>query len=158
MQSSDRGSKRQAIVERVLAEPPGERLLILAPVVVDRKGEHRDVLEALQAQGFVRVRLNGEVMSMEDVPALDKKYKSTIEAVVDRLILKPGTRRGAARSAHRSRRAALKSAQAWCGSKTPKATVNSTPNTALVRSTGSPSLPSNRSLLLQQPSWSLPFL
>ena len=84
------GQSAEAIVERVLAAPPGERLLILAPVVIDRKGEHRDVLEALQAQGFVRVRLNGEVMSMEDVPALDKKYKSTIEAVVDRLILKPG--------------------------------------------------------------------
>ena len=84
------GQSAESIVERILANPPGERLLVLAPVVNDRKGEHRDVLDALQAQGFVRVRLNGEVLGIDDVPALDKKYKSTIEAVVDRLILRSG--------------------------------------------------------------------
>ena len=81
---------------------------------------------------------------MEDVPALDKKYKSTIEAVVDRLILKPDAKRSSACRLTEAVELAPKSAQAWCGSKTSKATVNSTPNTALVRSTGSPSLPSNR--------------
>ena len=84
------GQSAESIVDHVLSNPPGERVLVLAPVVNDRKGEHRDVFDGLRGEGFVRVRLNGEVMGIDDVPALDKKFKSTIEAVVDRLILKPG--------------------------------------------------------------------
>jgi excinuclease ABC subunit A len=84
------GQSVEAIVDQVVAEPPGERLLVLAPVVQDRKGEHRDLLEGLRAEGFVRLRLNGDVLSLDDFPALDKNFKSTIEVVIDRLVLRAG--------------------------------------------------------------------
>jgi len=72
------------IVDRLLAEPEGARLMLLAPVVQGRKGEHLQVLEGLRAQGFVRVRVDGEVLLIEDVPELDRYRKHDIEAVVDR--------------------------------------------------------------------------
>jgi excinuclease ABC subunit A len=72
------------IVDRVLAEPEGSRLMLLAPVVEGRKGEHLQVLEGLRAQGYVRVRVDGEVLAIEDVPELDRYRKHDIEAVVDR--------------------------------------------------------------------------
>ncbi len=72
------------IVDRLLTEPEGARLMLLAPVVQGRKGEHLQVLEGLRAQGFVRVRVDGEVLPIEDVPELDRYRKHDIEAVVDR--------------------------------------------------------------------------
>jgi len=72
------------IVDRLLAEPDGARLMLLAPVVQGRKGEHLQVIESLRAQGFVRVRVDGEVLAIEDVPELDRYRKHDIEAVVDR--------------------------------------------------------------------------
>lgn len=72
------------MVDTVLAMPEGKRLMLLAPVVQDRKGEHRDVLEALRAQGFVRARVNGEVIELDSPPELELRKKHTIEAVVDR--------------------------------------------------------------------------
>ena len=84
------GQSVEAIVDQVIAKPPGERLLVLAPAVQDRKGEHRDLLDSLRAEGFVRLRLNGEVLGIDDFPALDKNFKSTIEVVIDRLVLRPG--------------------------------------------------------------------
>lgn len=72
------------MVDQVLALPEGAKLMLLAPIVKERKGEHLHVFEQLRAQGFVRVRVNGLVCDLDDVPELDKKKKHSIEAVVDR--------------------------------------------------------------------------
>jgi len=72
------------MVDTVLALPEGSKLMLLAPVVRDRKGEHLHVFEELRAGGFVRVRVNGIVVDLDDVPALDKRKKHRIEVVVDR--------------------------------------------------------------------------
>ena len=82
------------MVDRVLALPEGTRLLLLAPVVRGRKGEYRKELAEWQKAGFQRVRIDGEVLLIEDAPALDKKLKHDIEVVVDRLVVRDdlGTR------------------------------------------------------------------
>lgn len=76
------------MVERLLELPVGTRFTVLAPVVVNRKGEHRALLERLAREGFSRIRLNGELVELEDLPPLDKNKRHTIEAVVDRLVVK----------------------------------------------------------------------
>ena len=73
------------MVDQVMALPEGTRLLLLAPVVDNRKGEHVQLMRDLQAQGYVRARINGEVFELDDPPKLDLRRKHTIEAVVDRL-------------------------------------------------------------------------
>lgn len=73
------------MVDEVLNLPEESRILILAPVVEDRKGEHLNLLADLKAQGFIRARIDGRVMELEEAPSLDKKRKHTIEVVVDRL-------------------------------------------------------------------------
>jgi excinuclease ABC subunit A len=72
------------MVDAVLAMPEGAKLMLLAPVVRERKGEHAQLLEQLRGSGFVRVRVDGRVAELDDVPALDKQRKHTIEVVVDR--------------------------------------------------------------------------
>ena len=72
------------MVDRVLEEPEGSRLMLLAPVVKARKGEHSKVLETLAAQGFIRARIDGEVCDLSDPPPLELHKKHTIEVVVDR--------------------------------------------------------------------------
>ncbi|MDZ7621759.1 MAG: excinuclease ABC subunit UvrA [Candidatus Competibacteraceae bacterium] len=72
------------MVDQVLALPEGGRLMLLAPVVKERKGEHVKLLRDLQAQGFVRARINGEVVELDSPPPLDLRRKHTIEVVVDR--------------------------------------------------------------------------
>jgi excinuclease ABC subunit A len=72
------------MVDQVLALPEGTKLLLLAPVVADRKGEHVQLMADLQAQGFIRARIDGEVCELDDPPKLDLRRKHTIEAVVDR--------------------------------------------------------------------------
>jgi excinuclease ABC subunit A len=72
------------MVDQVLAQPEDRRLMLLAPVVRERKGEHVQVFEQLRAQGFVRVRVNGSLMELDAVPALALRQKHTIEAVIDR--------------------------------------------------------------------------
>ncbi len=72
------------MVDAVLALPEGAKLMLLAPVVRERKGEHAQLLEQLRGSGFVRVRVDGRVAELDDVPALDKQRKHTIEVVVDR--------------------------------------------------------------------------
>nr|WP_314566424.1 excinuclease ABC subunit UvrA [uncultured Pseudomonas sp.] len=72
------------MVDQVLAMPEGERLMLLAPIVRERKGEHLSVFEELRAQGFVRVRVDGRLHEMDELPKLDKQKKHTIEVVVDR--------------------------------------------------------------------------
>ena len=73
------------MVDAVLALPEDTKLMILAPLVVGRKGENVDLFAELQAQGFVRVRVDGNVFEITDVPKLDKNKKHTIEVVIDRL-------------------------------------------------------------------------
>ena len=73
------------MVDMVLALPEGTKLMLLAPVVQNRKGEHIQLLEGLRVQGFLRARIDGEVVELEDVPPLDLRRKHTIEVVVDRI-------------------------------------------------------------------------
>jgi excinuclease ABC subunit A len=87
------GQSVEQIADQVLALPEGTRFMVLAPLVRDRKGEHRDVLEQVRAEGFARVAVDGEVHTLEEVPALDRKRAHTIEAVVDRLVMRPDLRR-----------------------------------------------------------------
>ncbi|MBB3063057.1 excinuclease ABC subunit UvrA [Microbulbifer rhizosphaerae] len=72
------------MVDQVLALPEGTKLMLLAPVVRDRKGEHLHVFEQLRRDGFVRARIDGLVCDLDDAPKLDKRKKHTIEVVVDR--------------------------------------------------------------------------
>ena len=72
------------MVDHVLALPEESRLLLLAPMIRDRKGEHVHIFDQLKAQGFVRARVDGKVYDLDEAPPLDKKRKHTIEAVVDR--------------------------------------------------------------------------
>jgi excinuclease ABC subunit A len=76
------------MVDQVLAMPEGSRLMLLAPVVADRKGEHVQLMQDLQAQGFIRARINGEVYELDDPPKLDLRRKHNIDAVVDRFKVK----------------------------------------------------------------------
>ncbi|MCL2112231.1 MAG: excinuclease ABC subunit UvrA [Clostridiales bacterium] len=77
------------IADALAAYPAGTRITLLAPVVRLRKGTHEKVLETIRKEGFVRVRVNGEVLTLgEDEISLDKNYKHTIEIVVDRIIIK----------------------------------------------------------------------
>ncbi|ERD99816.1 MULTISPECIES: excinuclease ABC subunit UvrA [Chromobacteriaceae] len=73
------------MVDHVLALPEETRMMILAPVIVGRKGENLDLFDDLRAQGFVRVRVDGEVYELDAVPKLDKNKKHTVEVVIDRL-------------------------------------------------------------------------
>jgi excinuclease ABC subunit A len=78
------------MVDRVMAVPEGTRLLLMAPVVRERKGEFRKELADWQRQGYQRVRIDGETYAIEDAPALDKKFKHDIDVVVDRIVVRPG--------------------------------------------------------------------
>ena len=72
------------MVDQVLELPEGSRLMLLAPVVVGRKGEHVQLMQDLMAQGFIRARVDGEVYELDDPPKLDLRRKHSIDAVVDR--------------------------------------------------------------------------
>ena len=72
------------MVDRVLEEPEGKRLMLLAPVVKDRKGEHVKLLENLTTNGYIRARIDGEICDLSDPPKLELQKKHTIEVVVDR--------------------------------------------------------------------------
>lgn len=72
------------MVDQILAAPEGTKLMLLAPVVRERKGEHLHVFNELKTRGFIRARINGIVTDLDNPPALDKKKKHTIEVVVDR--------------------------------------------------------------------------
>jgi excinuclease ABC subunit A len=77
------------MVDQVLRIPEGTPLLLLAPLVDDRKGEHAQIIEELRGQGFVRARIDGHVVELDAPPKLDPKRKHTIEAVVDRVKVRP---------------------------------------------------------------------
>ncbi len=80
----------EQIVHNVLALPEGERVMIMAPVVRGRKGELKKELEKLARDGFLRARVDGELLSLDEEIKLDKRRNHTIEAVIDRLLIKPG--------------------------------------------------------------------
>jgi excinuclease ABC subunit A len=86
------GQSLDQIVEQVLRLPVGAKFTVNAPVVRDRKGEYREVLEELRRDGFTRVKVDGELRLLEEEIELDKKLKHTIEVVVDRLVMKPDLR------------------------------------------------------------------
>src|SRR5512141_449335 len=77
----------QQIVDQILALPDGSRILVLGPLVRDRKTEGDRVFEAARKQGFVRVRVDGEMLDLDEVQSLDKYKRHTIEVVVDRLVI-----------------------------------------------------------------------
>ncbi|MBE2293931.1 MAG: excinuclease ABC subunit UvrA, partial [Phycisphaerales bacterium] len=72
------------MVDQVLALPEGTRLMLLAPVIKERKGEYLKLLQELRAQGFIRARIDGEVVELDSAPTLDLRRKHTIEVIVDR--------------------------------------------------------------------------
>ena len=94
------------MVDTCLALPEGTRLLVLAPVVRERKGEFADTLASLQAQGFVRFRIDGRVLDATDLPALKKNDKHDIDVVVDRLRVHASARQRLAESFETSLRLA----------------------------------------------------
>jgi len=80
------------ITDLVLDWPEGTKIEVLAPLVRGRKGEFRDVLEAMRKQGFVRARINGETYDLSDVPKLNRRQNHDIAVVVDRLVVRPADR------------------------------------------------------------------
>jgi excinuclease ABC subunit A len=85
-----RGQTAEQIARELAALPEGTRLTLLARVLENRKGEHRELLAELRRAGFVRLRVDGEIRLAEEVPALDKRRKHSVEVVVDRLVVRPG--------------------------------------------------------------------
>ena len=86
------GQSIDSIVEQILALPEGARFTVNAPVVRDRKGEYRELFEELRNEGFSRIKVDGEPHTLDEPPVLDKKFKHTIEVVVDRLVMKDDLR------------------------------------------------------------------
>jgi len=81
------------IIDDILDLPEGEKFMLLAPLVEHQKGTQQDRLKKLKAQGFVRVRVDGEIMGLDPLPELEKNKKHTVELVVDRLVMKPDLRK-----------------------------------------------------------------
>lgn len=77
------------IVDQILQMPEQTKIMVLAPVVKDKKGEHRQVAQALKKAGYSRLRVDGVIYDSDDFPSLDKQKKHTVEAVVDRLVVAP---------------------------------------------------------------------
>ncbi|HVD12610.1 MAG TPA: excinuclease ABC subunit UvrA [Gaiellaceae bacterium] len=92
------GQSQEAIVDQILQLPERTKFTVNAPVVRDRKGEYKDVFEELRAEGFTRVKVDGEQRLLEEEIVLDKKFKHTIEVVVDRLVMKADLRQRLAQS------------------------------------------------------------
>ncbi len=78
----------EQMVDQVMALPEGSKLMLLAPVISERKGEYQKLLRELAAQGFIRARIDGEIFELDDTPDLDLRRKHSIEAVVDRFRVK----------------------------------------------------------------------
>lgn len=80
------------MVDTVLALPEDSKVMVLAPVVRERKGEHVELIQTLRAQGFVRARIDGEMLELDQVPKLDLRKKHTIEVVIDRIKVREDVR------------------------------------------------------------------
>jgi excinuclease ABC subunit A len=78
------------MVDHVMTLPEDTKLMLLAPMVDDRKGEHLHILDRLRTQGYIRARIDGVVVSLDEAPDLKKNFKHTIEAVVDRVVVRKG--------------------------------------------------------------------
>ncbi len=87
------GQSVEQIVDNVMTLPEGTRFMVMAPVVRGRKGEYKDLLEELRAEGYTRAEIDGELRLLEDEIELDKKFKHDIAVVVDRLVMKPDSRK-----------------------------------------------------------------
>jgi excinuclease ABC subunit A len=85
-----KGQTAQQIAREISSAAAGRRLVLMAPLLVNRKGEHRELLADARRSGYVRLRIDGEIVLSEDVEALDKRRKHHVEAVVDRLVVKKG--------------------------------------------------------------------
>jgi excinuclease ABC subunit A len=83
----------EQIIDQVMTLPEGTKFMVLAPVVRSRKGEYRDLLEELRAEGFTRVKVDGELRRLEEEIVLDKKFKHDVAVVVDRLVMRPDLRK-----------------------------------------------------------------
>jgi excinuclease ABC subunit A len=92
------GQSQESIVDQILQLPEGTKFTVNAPVVRDRKGEYKDVFAELRNEGFTRVKVDGEQHLLEEEITLDKKFKHTIEVVVDRLTMRPDLRTRLAQS------------------------------------------------------------
>ena len=86
------GQTAQQMAADLLKLPEGSKLVLLAPLLVNRKGEHKELLEDTRRAGYLRLRVNGEIVLSEDIEALDKRRKHTVEAVIDRLVVKKSVR------------------------------------------------------------------
>ncbi|MEM9174958.1 MAG: excinuclease ABC subunit UvrA, partial [Myxococcota bacterium] len=80
----------EQIAKTLAGHGEGTRLILLAPLLVNRKGEHRELLEEARRAGWLRLRVDGEIVETEGLEALDKRKKHHVEAVIDRLVVKPG--------------------------------------------------------------------
>jgi len=78
------------MADAVAALPEGEKAQILAPIVRDRKGEHKKEIQQLRQKGFIRIRVDGKIIDLSEEIALDKNKRHTLEVVIDRLVIKPG--------------------------------------------------------------------
>src|SRR5207253_3541153 len=83
----------EQIIDQVMTLPDGTRFMVLAPVVRGRKGEYGKLLDELRADGYTRVKVDGELRRLEEDIALDKKFKHDISVVVDRLVMRPDLRK-----------------------------------------------------------------
>ena len=86
------------MVDQALALPEGSRMMILAPLIHERRGEHQQVLDEMRSQGFIRLRIDGTVYDIDDLPSLDPKRKHSIEVVVDRFRIREGLQQRLAES------------------------------------------------------------
>ncbi len=77
------------MVDQILAQPSETKLMILAPVINERKGSHLDLIDELRAQGFIRIRLDGVIYEIDDVPPLEKNIKHQLDVVIDRIKIHP---------------------------------------------------------------------
>ncbi|MFQ5416751.1 MAG: excinuclease ABC subunit UvrA [Myxococcota bacterium] len=85
-----RGQTAEQIARELASQAAGTKLVLMAPILVNRKGEHRELLAETRREGFVRLRVDGEIVESEQIEALDKRRKHTVEVVVDRLVVKRG--------------------------------------------------------------------
>lgn len=86
------------MVDQVMALPEGTRLMLMSPVIRGRKGEHQNLLAEMHAQGYIRARIDGEVLELDSIEPLEKNIKHTIDVVVDRLVCKAGNEQRLAES------------------------------------------------------------
>jgi len=86
------------MVDHVMELPDATKLMVLAPLIQDRKGEHAHIIDNLMVQGYVRARIDGQVISLDEAPKLKRNFKHTIEAVIDRVVVKEGQQQRLAES------------------------------------------------------------